>query len=170
MRDTEWKRPIIGYHDLCISKLEEHLTDQGLEELRTTADRRVSRPFFRARERRTGFDRRKPSRVLGTLSQNAMLLFSMLVVLNVLSAADWLLTLRALDSGASEANLAIGGLLAVDPLLAGVFKAGVMIAVSIVIWKGSRYRLIVATGLAAFVGYCLLMVYHVGGLAAIGAL
>jgi hypothetical protein len=150
--------------------LEGHLADQGLEELRTTADRRVSRPFFRARERRTGFDRRKPDRILGTLSQNTVLLFSMLVVLNVLSAADWLLTLRALDSGAAEANLAIGGLLAVDPLLAGAFKAGIMIAVSIVIWKGSRYRLIVATGLAAFVGYCLLMVYHVGGLAAIGAL
>ena len=144
--------------------------DLGLVKQRTDGDRRVSRPRFRAHEQRTGFDRRKPERILGTLSRNPSLLFSMLVVLNLLSVADWLFTLRALKYGAIEANLVLGGLISASPLLAGVFKTALMLAISFAIWRGSRYRLIVATGLAAFIGYSALIVYHVGGLAAIGAL
>ena len=121
-------------------------------------------------ERRTGFDRRRPARVLGALRDNAWALLIVLVLLNVLSAADWYFTLRALENGATEANPVLNGLLARDPQLAALFKFGMIAAISAVIWMGRRYRLVLATGLVALVTYSLVIVYHIGGLTAVGVL
>jgi hypothetical protein len=121
-------------------------------------------------EQRSGFDRRGSSVILGTLRDNAWTLLFVLVLLNVLSAADWYFTLRALEHGATEANPVLNGLLARDPHLAAVFKFGMILTISAVIWMGRRYRLVLATGLVAVFTYSLVIVYHLGGLAVVGLL
>jgi hypothetical protein len=121
-------------------------------------------------ERRTGFDRRRRAGVLGVLRDNAWTLLFVLFALNALSAADWYFTLRALENGATEANPVLSGLLARDPQLAAVFKFGMIAAISAVIWMGRRYRLILATGLIALFTYSLVIIYHIGGLTAVGVL
>jgi hypothetical protein len=93
----------------------------------------------------------------------------LLVALNVLSIADWLLTLRALTLGAQEANAFMGALIVADPIVAGLVKAGIMLGVSLVIWNARRYRLVLATAVGAVGLYGILMLYHAMGLATLGA-
>lgn len=132
-------------------------------------DRRASKSSFHYPERRTGFDRRLASDPLRLLDERPALLAGMLVALNLLSAADWALTTRALAHGAQEANLFIGALIVANPLVAGASKAALMLLVSVLIWRARRYRLVLATGVAALGLYGALMLYHLAGLASVGA-
>jgi len=134
------------------------------------AERRASRAAFRYPERRTGFDRRRPSDPLRMLLEQPFLLVGILLALNVLSAADWLLTTYALSHGAVEANTVLSALIGASPLAAGMFKAAMTLLVTGLIWRARRFRLVLATAAGATVLYAVLIVYHVAGLATIHVL
>jgi hypothetical protein len=134
-----------------------------------TSDRRVSRSTFRYPERRSGFDRRHPGGLLRMLRNRPGFLLTLLVGLNVLSAADWALTSRALAHGALEANAIMNSLIAVDPFAAAAFKAACVLAVTTTIWFARRYRLILATAVGAVGVYGALMLYQFAGLLSSGA-
>jgi hypothetical protein len=134
-----------------------------------TGERRANKSTFHLPERRTGFDRRLEGDSLRLLSERPMVLAALLIALNVLSAADWLLTMRALTLGAQEANAFMGALFVANPIVAGLVKAGIMLCVSLVIWNARRYRMVLATAVGAVGLYGILMLYHAMGLATLGA-
>ena len=94
----------------------------------------------------------------------------MLVALNLLSLADWALTMNALGSGAVEGNPVLAGLMRHSMLLAGAFKIVVMLGVSVLVWQARAYRLVLATLLGALGLYLLVIVYHFSGLVVMGML
>lgn len=133
-------------------------------------ERRIHPRRFYHPERRTGFDRRREHSVLSTLRDNPSALLGVLFAFNALSVADWLLTSHGLAHGAIEANAVIASLITVSPLVAIAFKSGCTLAVSALIWHTRRYRMVLATAIVGVAIYCGLMVYHVVGLASMGAL
>ena len=133
-------------------------------------DRRTGRNRFHVPERRSGFDRRSPNDPLHTLLDRPLILVALLGSLNLLSIADWALTWRALAYGAREANSVLGALIGADPLVALAFKIVTTLVVTALIWQNRRYRLVLATAIAAVGGYAVLMLYHAVGLASIGGL
>lgn len=129
-----------------------------------SGDRRISRPTFHYPERRSGFDRRSRHGLLGALRDSPGALVGVLIGLNVLSAADWALTSRALAHGAVEANIIMDSMIAVDPLAAAAFKAACVLAVTTAIWLARQYRLILATAVGGVGTYGALMLYHFAGM------
>jgi hypothetical protein len=137
---------------------------------RRLLERRVSRKFV-VRDRRSGFDRRerRNSTALGVawetalvyLRDNASALLAVLATANLLSALDFVFTLHALQNGALEANPVMRALLDRDPSLAGVVKVGMVAALSLMLWKMRRYRLILKVAVFALVVYAVLVLYHV---------
>lgn len=134
------------------------------------ADRRAANSTFHYPERRTGFDRRRLSDPVRVLRERPAALLALLLVLNLLSLADLLLTSRAMSYGAIEANMLMGSLFGTSLAAATGFKVAAMLAVSVLIWVSRRYRLVLLTAVGAVAVYALLMVYHLSGLAAIGGL
>ena len=133
-------------------------------------DRRTGRSRLWLPERRTGFDRRRKDDPLCLLRDQPAILIALLAGLNLLTVMDWALTLRALAYGAREANLVVAALLAAGPMAALVFKVGLMLGVTAAMWQSRQYRLVLVAAVAGFGAYAFLMVYHVVGLASIGAL
>jgi hypothetical protein len=133
-------------------------------------ERRQNRASFQYPERRTGFDRRRPSDPLRLLRERPVILLALLVGLNLLSAADWALTMVSLSHGALEANAVMNALIFANPVAAGAFKAIAMLGVTLLIWRSRRYRPILVTALGAVGVYAALMLYHAAGLASIGVL
>lgn len=138
--------------------------------LKRLGERRRAPERFRIVERRGGFDRRAGRGMLLILRDNPMLLLGLLVLLNLLSAADWALTMHAFDHGAIEGNPVLASIIAALPLAAAVFKASVILGVSIALWSGRRHRLLLATAVVGVAVYALLAVYHIGAIAIAGAL
>lgn len=140
---------------------------------RRRVDRRVSRHFV-VRERRSGFDRRRRVRVrilgymwddcLVYLRDNASALIVALLLTNVFSVLDFVLTVHALQIGAREENPFMGHLLDVSPVLAGAVKVGVIAGFTLVIWRLRRYRLMLAVALLAAAIYFVVILYHCYGL------
>lgn len=131
---------------------------------RVDRDRRVARQY-RFHNRRTGFDRRKRSPILSTLRDSRWALIALLVLLNVLSFLDGILTALELWSGiAREGNPVFGSLIATHPLLAGGFKVAIMLAVSVLIWHWRAHRVILVVALAALALYSALLAYHLGSI------
>ena len=125
---------------------------------------------FRLRERRTGFDRRDPSRgphwytqLLRGLRCHPQALFVLLVAVNLLNLADFALTLDALQKGAAEANPVMRGLFAQSPVFAGFFKISVVAGVSLVIWRLRRFRRPLEAGVLALFLFGLVIAYHIAG-------
>jgi len=137
---------------------------------RRGADRRLKRRF-RFYERRGGFDRRRAYPFLRTLRDVPWTLLTILVLINVLSAADGVLTAVELATGlASEGNPVFGHLIRVSPQFAAFFKVAVMLAVSIAIWRGRRYRAILVLAPLTAGLYAALLGYHLGSLSGMGVL
>jgi hypothetical protein len=141
-------------------------------ERRATGDRRRRRLAMRYPERRTGFDRRAPhgpgvrrfyTRMLLAYRRSPVLLASVLGGFVALNALDMLLTWRALQLGAIEANPIMAGLLGFDPGLAAAFKLTVGAGVALVIWRMRRYRRVLETSLVLLAGFSLLLAYHAVG-------
>lgn len=130
-------------------------------------DRRAAVPRFTVWERRSGFDPRHAGGVLQDVSRQSALLLAVLAALNALSLVDWVLTTRLLAAGALEANPVVGALLSVSPLGGGVAKLVLMLAVSIAIWSGRRFRLVVAVAVGASVFYVPLVAYELVKLASV---
>ena len=139
--------------------------------LRGPERRRVTR-FLVVRERRGGFERRSRRRswlaaeldtILVNLRDHPATLAALLILGNVLSLADLALTRVSLNLGAAEANPFMRPLLAGHPAYALMVKIGVVMALSLVIWRFRRRRRIVglAVYLAAF--YCFVVAYELVG-------
>jgi hypothetical protein len=139
-------------------------------DLRTSRDRRHKPIRFRFAQRRSGFDRRDGSGVLVVIRDHPLYLLGLLVALNALSAADWAFSLHAFAHGAVEGNAVLARLIAASPEGAALFKAAVVLGVSIVIWKGRRYRVLLATALLAVAVFVLLAAYHFATIARLGPL
>lgn len=139
-------------------------------------DRRHLRCNFVMRERRDGFDRRRPGtwsarfqeRVLGRLRDHDRNLFAVLVTANILNVLDFLFTLRALAHGAVEANPFMRILLSLDPVTAGAVKVALMLGVSLLVWRFRRHRLPLLAGVALPVVFGLVFLYHLYGVTVTG--
>ena len=141
---------------------------------RGTGDRRSRCLCIHYPERRCGFDRRLPSvgrlrraywRLLDRYRDDTRALAWVLAAVLALSLADLLLTLRALELGASEANPIMARLIGVSPVLAGAFKLAVSLAVLLAIWVLRRYRRVLEASLFLAGGLTLLLAYHLLGTA-----
>jgi hypothetical protein len=137
---------------------------------RRGTDRRASRRSLFYPERRTGFDRRSPSLVTSALRDRPVALISILVLINVLSIADWMLTLRVLEAGAAEGNPVLATMISLNPAGALLFKLAATLGVTIALWSWRRYRAVLATSIGALLLYGGLMVYHAWGLSQLGLL
>jgi hypothetical protein len=139
-------------------------------------DRRHRRFSFVLRERRTGFDRRgregasrastEYERALLALRDRPRLLFSLLVVVNALNLADFLLTLKVLGEGGGEANPIMRSLLAIDPLYAGVFKLVAVLLTSWLAWRCRRFRSGLEVAIIMLAVFTAVICYHIFGLIA----
>ncbi|MHB9149581.1 MAG: DUF5658 family protein [Thermoleophilia bacterium] len=135
-------------------------------------DRRRRRLNFVLHERRSGFDRRRPTtwparlqeRVLVHLRDEDRNVFTLLVIANVLNVLDFLFTLRALAHGAEEANPIMRALFSLDPATAGVVKVALVLGVSLLIWRFRRYRLTLLAGVMLPLVFGLVFLYHLYGL------
>jgi hypothetical protein len=131
---------------------------------RCSSDRRRVRRF-RLAERRTGFDRRRTYPVTGTLRDNPAALLGVLIMTNGLSALDFVLTYAQLSLGTiEEGNPVLAMMFDAGPGRAWVFKSGMMIAVSVIIWHQRKHRAILGVAVAALVIYLLVIAYHVFGI------
>lgn len=133
-------------------------------------ERRVRTKPLYAPERRTGFDRRRPSPVLGLLRDSRWVLLAVLVALNLLSLADWLLTMTSLNAGAVEGNPVLAGLMGHSLWIAGGFKFAVVLGVSLLVWHWRHFRAVLATLMLAVALYLAVIAYHFTGLLATGAI
>jgi hypothetical protein len=141
---------------------------------RQGGDRRRRRKY-RFHDRRSGFDRRVNGVKMGVLKRTLIALRDrpralqlLLAAANILNVADFSLTLRVLDAGGREANPVLRPLLAVSPLLAGIFKLVAVLAASLLVWESRYYRKALIAGLCMFVVFACLFVYDMFGLAFLG--
>jgi hypothetical protein len=131
-------------------------------------DRRRRKRFV-VRERRSGFERRLRSRSglarsvdasLAYLRDNAAALVAVLVVANLLSLLDLMLTMYALPLGAREGNPFMRYLFEASPEQAAAVKVGAIVLVSLFIWKLRRYRLVLGVALFALAAYAVIVTYE----------
>jgi hypothetical protein len=127
-------------------------------------------------ERRSGFERRRPAsssnRVLATvdalllgLRARPRLIFGILVAVNALNLADFLLTLNVLSEGGGEANPILRSLFALNPLYAGVFKVFAVFVTSWLAWRCRRFRSGLLASLILVAVFAAVILYHLYGLA-----
>ena len=139
-----------------------------IPERRGGVDRRVTRRF-RFSDRRTGFGRRKLNPVFRAMRDASWVLITLLVLLNLLSLFDAFFTTFELRFGiAQEGNPVLGMILGSSPLLALGFKTALMVLVSLAIWRGRRYRAILAVAPTALALYAAVLSYHLGSLSGLG--
>ncbi len=143
---------------------------RAVEERRGGGDRRSRRLALRFPERRTGFDQRRPTtRGLVARYQRAileyrekrsafMLVLASIVVFNYI---DLLLTLRALELGATEANPIMAWLFERSPVVAASVKLSISGAVVLVLLMLGRFRRVLEASLVILVAHSALMVWHV---------
>jgi len=124
---------------------------------------------FHYPERRSGFDRRRAAggalrasylRALASYRDSPAAIGAVVVGFVVLSAADLVLTLRALEAGATEINPIMAALFESGPAAAAAFKMTLAAAVGAVIWSTRRYRRILEVSLVAFGLMAALLLYH----------
>lgn len=141
---------------------------------RRTTDRRRHRSRFVLNERRKGFDRRRGDsfcpltntfgQMLLRMRDRPRLLAGLLLMVNLLNLADFVLTLVALQQGGAENNPVMRSLFAANPVLAGLFKIGTILAVSLILWRWRSFRDALQAVLVVLVTFTLVIVYHMGGL------
>lgn len=143
---------------------------------RRQKDRRHRRFSFVLRERRSGFDRRgregasraaiAHERALLALRDRPRLLFGLLIVVNLLNLADFLLTLKVLGEGGGEANPILKSLFAMDPLYAGIFKLVAVLLTSWLAWRCRRFRSGLEAAVIMLAVFTAVICYHIFGLIA----
>lgn len=128
------------------------------------------------RERRSGFDRRGRQdagrlslafeRVLLNLRDRPHVVLAVLLLVNTLNLADFLLTLNVLAQGGGEANPILRSLFALDPLYAGLFKMIAVFITSWLVWRCRRYRSGLLGSLILLTVFSGVILYHIFGLVA----
>lgn len=131
-----------------------------------TAERRNARNRFRYPERRTGFDRRSSAGALDWYRNRPRTIAAVLAAIILLNLADYLLTVRALNLGAVEANPIMASLFEVSPAVAGSVKLVIVLGVAAIIWQMRRYRRILEVSLVALAGFTLVLAYQLALVAA----
>ena len=140
-------------------------------------DRRRARRVVVLRERRSGFERRRGRRPrLGAEIESSLVylrdhpasLALLLLVGNLLSLMDLILTQVCFDLGGTEANPLMGHLLADHPTFAPVVKVGLVAVNSLIIWRFRRRRRIVGLAVYLVVFYCILVFYELVSIGRVG--
>jgi hypothetical protein len=85
-----------------------------------------------------------------------------LATIVVFNFIDLMLTVRALDRGAEEANPVMRNLFWAHPLTAALVKLGVVAVVVLMLQRLRRYRSALSVSLFLLVGFTMLMFYHAG--------
>ena len=129
-------------------------------------DRRSARVAFRYPERRMGFDRRASAtsrrlRMVYALRGRPSLIAGCIAAVVALGAADFLLTLRLIDLGATEVNPVMARLLDGGPVAAAVFKGVVTLAVVGFVWTLRQYRRVLELSLAVLAVMSAVVLYEV---------
>lgn len=155
--------------------MDESLTVAAPNDRRGT-DRRQRRLSFVLRERRSGFDRRGREgvgrvsvayeRALLALRERPRAVLGILLVVNALNLADFLLTLNVLAHGGGEANPIMKSLFALDPLYAGIFKMMAVMVTSWLAWRCRRFRSGLQVTLILLTLFTAVICYHLYGLVA----
>jgi len=136
-------------------------------------DRRRTRRFL-IRERRSGYERRRQQRarwivkfegVLTHVRDHPRALVSLLVLANVFSALDLMLTLILLRLGVAEGNPLMRYLFHDGPVQAAVVKFGLIAAASLAIWTLRRRRAAIEAALFVVGLYGAVVLYEILGLA-----
>jgi hypothetical protein len=136
-------------------------------------DRRCARRFV-FKDRRSGFERRSQHRgslipgldaALLYLRDNPRKLGELLLLANLLSLLDLLLTMILFRQGAGEANPVMRYLFANGVAQAAVVKLGIIAAASLGIWELRRRRPALAAALFFLVAYGAVVLYELLGLA-----
>jgi hypothetical protein len=136
-------------------------------------DRRCRRRFVIV-ERRSGFDRRRStgrSRLAAALEATVLrlreqptLLAELLVLINLLSVLDLLLTLSVLRMGAIELNPVMAWLIELGAAPAAAGKIGLVVAATLGLWLLRRYRVALTTTLILLAIYSSLVAFELIGL------
>jgi hypothetical protein len=136
-------------------------------------DRRRKRRFVLV-ERRSGFDRRRsigrsPLAValeapVLRLREQPGVLAELLLLVNLLSVLDLLLTLWVLRLGAVELNPVMAWLLDLGTAPAAAGKIGLVLAATLGLWLLRRYRMALITALGLLAVYCSLIAFELIGL------
>jgi fumarate reductase subunit C len=144
-------------------------TPDRLDDRRRRPDRRVRRVSIHVPERRSGFDRRRAdsgtvrsayAAALERYRDSPGAVAAVAVGFVVLSVADLVLTLRALDAGATELNPFMAMLFERGPVVAAVVKVSLAAVVAAALWWGRRYRRILEVSLFGGSVMTALLVYH----------
>ncbi len=148
------------------------------ENERRAGDRRVRRVSLVLHERRSGFDRRaRPGNrgtvpgltgVLLAVRDRPGILWIILVSVNALNLADFLLTLNILALGGGEANPLLAHLFAADPFYAGLFKFTVVLLVTLAVWRCRRFRRALEASFIMLGVFTVVFFYHIYGLVLYG--
>ncbi len=166
------------YHLGGVSLAEQSLAAPVTVE-RRQGDRRHHRVSLVWPERRSGFDRRGPAPcasratvafegVLAGLRDRPATLRILLITVNMLNLADYVLTINVLAMGGGEANPIMRSLFALNPVYAGIFKVVTIFLTSLVIWRFRRYRSALEVALVIAAVFMGVFFYHVLGMIAFG--
>ena len=99
------------------------------------------------------------------MTSNAKRVFALMVALTILNAADWGLTVQALNAGGRELNPLMSAVFAGGAGAALAVKAGILAAASALVWHIARddWRA-VATMSGAVTLYLLIVAWNIGQL------
>ncbi len=171
-RGAESKRPAAGIITPQGPHEEEQVTITEPHAPRGPDRRRARRFVFR--DRRSGFERRAQQRgsvipgldaALIRLRDDPRALIEVLLLANLLSLLDLMLTVILFRQGASEANPFMGYLFANGVAQAAVVKLGIIAAASLGIWQLRRRRPALTTAIFFLVAYGAVVLYEIFGLA-----
>ena len=136
-------------------------------------DRRRRRRFS-LMERRSGFDRRRNicrspvsaalEAPVARLRDEPRLLAELLVLINLLSLIDLLVTLAVLRMGATELNPIMARLFEFGPTPAAAAKIGIVFAATLGLWVLRRHRSALATAVILMAVYGSLVTFELVGL------
>lgn len=139
-------------------------------------DRRRSHRLV-VHERRSGFERRTRHRAAWVVAFEAVLLYfrdhpasliTLLVIANVLSVLDLVLTLILLRMGVVEGNPFMRYLFEGSPAQAPIVKCGLVSAASLAIWTLRRNRAALEAALFLAGAYSVVVIYEIVGLVKLG--
>jgi hypothetical protein len=155
--------------------MEESLTLAESED-RRAKDRRQRRFNFVLRERRSGFDRRglqeagrfsvAYERALLALRDRPRVVLAIILAVNALNLADFLLTMNVLSKGGGEANPIMRSLFEMDPVYAGIFKMLAVFFTSWLTWRCRRFRSGLQVAIILLALFTVVICYHIVGLVA----
>ena len=136
-------------------------------------DRRHKRTFLLV-ERRSGFDRRRDvcrspvalalEAPIQRLRERPALLAELLVLINLLSIVDLLITLSVLRMGAIELNPLMAWLIDLGTAPAAAAKIGVVLVATLGLWLLRRHRVALTTAVLLFAVYGSLVTFEIIGL------